>query len=785
VPGPRFPKGGIKLSQSSKNNNGNHKRRKKRLKPLRLIIFIAILVLLTTAGAAMGLVAVSVKDLPPLDDAKLVPATATQIYDQDEKLVTQIGLENRVEVSVSSLPEHVKEAFLAAEDHLFYDHHGIRIKAIFRAAFNDALHFIGIERVFQGGSTITQQLVKMSFLTPEQTIKRKIQEALLSFQLERRYSKDEILGMYLNRIYLGEGAYGVQAAAQVYFGKDAGELTINESAVLAGITNSPSNYSPYVNMEAAMTRRNQVLQDMQTYGFIDEPTYQQVKAEVIPLRQSENAPSRYPYPYFVDYITDRLLASFGEDAVFTGGLKVYTTMDPKIQSYVEAALDKPDNFPASTKNEAGLLQPQGSMVVLDPRDGSIRALVGGREHTQMRALNRATMSPRQPGSSIKPLLAYAPAIEFAGMGPASIIDDAPIKFPAYSNYAPKNDSGGFKGLITMRAALTSSVNIAAVKLLMEHVTMPEAIKFASRMDLNFQALGPAMALGSQEVTPLQLAAAYAAFPNQGIYNTPHAIVKVEDREGNIIYEADPSPRRAMKETTAYLTTSMLQSVVQSGTGTNARLADRPVAGKTGTTDEGKDIWFAGYTPDLVGVVWIGYDQPTRMSRSYGGTFPAKIWREVMTQAHKDKPVQNFVRPAGIVSATVDKKSGLLPGPNTPPEHLVTDLFAAGTVPSETDNVHVLAEVCATTGQLPNEYCPDRITRVMLKLPYSVPENVADFDQRLPTEICDVHSAESAFFPGNNGFPWPDPNYNPGDSDDSDDNNNDPNRNDKPGNGNRR
>jgi len=771
------------MPRRSKDGNGTPKRRKKRLNPVRLLIFITILIMLTGAGAAMGLVAVSIKDLPPLDDAKLVPATATRIYDQDGKLVTQIGLENRVEVSVSSLPEHVKDAFLAAEDHLFYEHHGIRISAILRAAFNDALHLAGIDRVFSGGSTITQQLVKLSFLTPEKSLKRKIQEALLSFQLERRYSKDEILGMYLNRIYLGEGAYGVQAAARVYFGKDAGELTVNEAAVLAGINNSPNNYSPYVNMEAAMTRRNQVLQNMRTYGFIDETVYQQAKAEPIQLSQSENAPSKYPYPYFVDYITDRLLATFGEDAVFTGGLKVYTTMDPKIQGYVEAALAKPENFPASNKNEAGLLQPQGAMVILDPRDGGIKALVGGREHTQMRALNRATMSPRQPGSSIKPILAYAPAIEFKGMGPASVIDDAPVKYPEYGNYEPKNDSGTFKGLITMRAALTSSVNIAAVKLLMEHVTMPEAVKFASRLDLNFQALGPAMALGSQEVTPLQLAAAYAAFANQGTFNSPYAIVKVEDRAGNVIYEANPSPRRAMKETTAYLITSMLQSVVQSGTGTGASLAGRPAAGKTGTTDEGKDIWFAGYTRDLVGVVWIGYDQPTRMSRSYGGTFPAKIWREVMTKAHKDRPVENFVRPAGIVSATVDSKSGLLPGPNTPPEHLVTDLFAAGTVPTETDNVHVLAEVCATTGQLPSEYCPDRITRVMLKLPYSVPKNVADFDQRLPTEVCTVHNADSVLFPvpGENGFPWPDPDYIPNGQEE---NASEPDRNENHGNGNR-
>lgn len=743
--------------KNNKNNSGNNRHRKRKLNVFRLIIFIMILGLLTAVGAVMGLVAVSVKDLPPLDDAKLIPATATQIYDKDDKLVTQIGLENRVEVSINTLPEHLKNAFLTAEDHYFYDHYGIRIKAIFRAALNDALHIVGMERNFQGGSTITQQLVKLSFLTPERSIKRKIQEVFLAFQVERRYSKDEILEMYLNRIYLGEGAYGVQAAARVYFGKDAKELTLSESAVLAGITNSPSNYSPYVNMEGALGRRNQVLQDMQAYGFIDEQTYRQARSEEITLKQEGNNDSKYPYPYFVDYITNRLLASFGEEMVFKGGLKVYTTMDPRIQVYVEKAMATPENFPASNKGEDGLLQPQGAMVVLDPSDGSIRALVGGREHTQMRALNRATMSPRQPGSSIKPILAYGPAIEFNGMGPASIIDDVPVKYPEYRNYAPQNYDGSYRGLITMRTALTHSVNVVAVKLLMEHVSMPEAIKFASRMDLNFQALGPAMALGSQEVTPLQLAGAYAAFANQGIYNKPYAIAKVEDREGNILYESNPSPRRAMKETTAYLLTHMLQSVVQSGTGTNARLSGRPVAGKTGTTDESKDIWFAGYTPDLVGVVWIGYDQPTRMPRSFGGIYPAKIWREVMSQAHEGLPAHNFSRPSGLVSATVDSKSGLLPGPNTPQEHLVTDLFAAGTVPTETDNVHVLAEVCATSGLLPNEYCPERITRVLLKLPYTVPEKVADYDLRMPTEICDVHSADSVFFPGlhDNPFPWSD------------------------------
>ncbi len=731
-----------------------NRRVKRKLNPFRLVIFLLILSFLLATGAAMGLVAVSIKDLPVLNEKNLVPITATQIFDKDGKLVAQIGLENRVRVSINSLPKHVKDAFLAAEDHYFYEHHGVMIKAILRAAVNDALHIIGLDRNFQGGSTITQQLVKLSFLSPERTLKRKIQEVILAVKLERRYSKDEILEMYLNRIYLGEGAYGIQAAAQTYFDKNASDLTVSEAALLAGLTKSPNNYSPFRNAELAVSRRNQVLDDMNRYGFIDTVICQQAKSEELSLKQSKSDTS-YPYPYFIDYVTDQLVEQFGEELVFKGGLKVYTTLDPEIQSFAEKAMANPENFPASKKNKDGVLQPQGATVVLDPENGAIRALVGGREHTHKRALNRATMSPRQPGSAIKPILAYGPAIELLGMGPATVIDDAPVKYPKYKNYEPHNYDGKYRGLITLRTALTHSVNVVAVKLLMEHVTIPKAIQFAQRMDINLKATGPAMALGGIDpgVTPLQLAAAYSAIANNGIYNEPVAILRVEDQEGVTLFKNTPVPRRVMKETTSYLLTSMLQSVVKSGTGTGAQIG-RPAAGKTGTTDEGKDIWFAGYTPDLVGVVWIGYDTPTKMPRSYGGTYPARIWREIMRRAHQDIPARDFKQPPGIVTATVDGKSGLLPGPNTPPEHLVTDIFAAGTVPTETDNVHVLTEVCATSGLLPNEYCPERITRVMLKLPYTVPKIVMDYEQRVPTEICDQHGPEPALSPDgeNNAIP---------------------------------
>lgn len=724
------------------------KRKKRKLNPTRFILFILIIFFLVSAGAAAGLLFVSIKDLPAFNEENLIPANATQIFDNNEQLVTQIGLENRTQVSLSQIPLHVQEAFLAAEDHLFYEHHGIRIEAIARAAINDALHMLGAERNFQGASTITQQLVKLSFLNPERTIKRKIQEAILSFKMESRYSKEEILSMYLNRIYFGEGAYGIQAAAQTYFGRDAGDLTIAQAALLAGIIKSPNNYSPYQNFDLGLSHRNQVLEDMYRYNFINEEEYQQAKAEELVLKQGDANENKYPYPYFVDYITEQLVEKFGEEKVFKGGLKVYTTLDPQIQAYAEKAMANQANFPSSQRDSSGVLQPQGAMVIIEPKTGEVKALVGGREHTHQRSLNRATMSPRQPGSAIKPILAYGPAIELKGMGPATVIDDAPVTYHSYGNYSPRNSGGGYRGLITLRTALTHSVNIAAVKLLMDHVQISNAVNFAARMNINVDPTGPAIALGGLKygVTPLQLAAAYATFANNGLYNDPVSILKVADYDGTVLFEAKRTPRRAMKETTAYLLTDMMKSVVQSGTGTGAQIG-RPAAGKTGTTDEGKDIWFAGYTPDLVGVVWIGYDTPVKMPYSYGGTYPAQIWREVMRQAHQGIPSRDFTRPQGITSATVDNKSGLLPGPNTPPEHMVTDLFASGTVPSKYDNAHVLAEVCATTGLLPNQYCPERITRVMLKLPYTASPAVADYKLRVPTKICDVHGIDSVTNPG--------------------------------------
>ncbi|MDD2444197.1 MAG: penicillin-binding protein 1A [Desulfotomaculaceae bacterium] len=712
------------------------RRAKRKLNYYRLGIVLFSLFIITALCTGATVLYACVKDLPALSPELLESGASTMIYDKDGNLITQLGVKNSVPVALNNVPEQVRNAFLAIEDPRFYQHHGISLRGIARAAWSD----LRSRSIQEGGSTITQQLVKISFLTPEKKVKRKIQEIILSFQVERRYTKDEILEMYLNNIYLGEGAYGIQAAAQTYFGKDVEDLELDEAALLGGLPQAPSAYSPFLDLQAALSRRDMVLDSMARNNFISESQAEKAKAVTPKLDTEEVAGRQYPYPYFLDYITDKLTDRYGEAEVFKGGLKVYTTLDPKIQLAAETAMARRANFPSSNTDANGILQPQGAVAVIEPGTGYIKALVGGREHTQKRQWNRATMTTRQPGSAFKPIAAYGPAVEYKGLGPASVIDDIPTSF---GSYEPRNHDGRYRGLITLRTALTDSVNIAAVKLLMNVTGLGESIRFASGLGIQLDPAhhGASMALGGLHsgVTPLQMAGAYAAFANQGIYTEPAAILRVEKQDGVILEQHVPKQRRAMKPTTAYLVTDMLRSVIQRGTGTGAQIG-RPAAGKTGTTDNGVDIWFVGYTPELATAVWIGYDNnQTPMSQAFGSTYPAGIWQEVMSRALSNASVKDFACPAGIITATVDGKSGLLPGPNTPNDALVTDLFAEGTVPTETDNVHVFAEVCAAGSQLPGQYCVDRVIKPLIKLPYTVPALVEDSTLRMPTETCTVHT----------------------------------------------
>ncbi|MGO0123034.1 transglycosylase domain-containing protein [Desulfothermobacter acidiphilus] len=714
------------------------RRRKKKLNWFRLFSLLVLLAVTFVVAAGAGAVIYSLKDLPAFDPQKLTGDSSTLIYDGQGKLITEIGSQYRVPVKLGEVPLEVQNAFLAVEDSRFYDHRGIDFRGVLRALRNNFTK----RGIYEGGSTITQQLARNCFLTQERSWKRKIQEAVLALAIERHYTKQEILEAYLNHVYFGTGAYGIQAAARIYFNKEVSQLTLKEGALLAGLVQAPSAYAPFENPAAARQRCDQVLDAMVRHGFLEANRAQALKEKPLELHPGATG-SGVTGTYFVDYVTEQLVERYGADRVFREGLRVYTTMDPQIQAVAEKVFNQPQNFPASVADKQGVVQPQGAVVILDPQTGSILALVGGRGQPMVRqGFNRAVHARRQPGSAFKPLIAYAPAIEFLGHSPATVYDDIPVRF---GSYEPRNHDGRYRGLVTLRTALALSINSVAVQLL-NKVGVDQAVAFVARLGIKLDParaqLGIALGGLDEGVTPLQMAQAYAALANQGQLAPATAILRVETRTGAVLEERRVQPLQVMKPTTAYLVTDMLRSAVEKGTGQNARLGSRPVAGKTGTTDEGKDVWFCGYTPELVGVVWIGYDQPRPMKSEFGGGKPALIWRQIMAEALKSSPAKNFARPPGIVSATVDGKSGLLPGPLTPPEDLVTDLFAEGTVPTQADDTRVLVDVCAISGLLATEHCPEKVTKVLIKRPYQVPPFVEDYRLRVPTASCNLHQQPS-------------------------------------------
>ncbi|WP_114638833.1 transglycosylase domain-containing protein [Desulfofalx alkaliphila] len=724
-------------------------RRRRKLNVLRFALVTVIFFAMVIGAAGLAFVYSSVADMPAFSPSDINFAASTEIYDKDDNLVARVGIENRTPVDIKDVPEMVKNAFIAIEDTRFYSHRGVDIYRIFGAAWAD----LKTGSLDQGASTITQQLARQSSVTnigTEKKFRRKVQEMFLAIQIERHLTKDEILQEYLNGIYFGEGAHGIQAASIVYFNKNVDQLTLEEAALLAGLPQAPSAYNPYHNEEVAKNRRNIVLDQMAKHGYITEQEAQEAKNTEITLSSGKlNTATAYPYPYFVDHVTELLIATHGENEVFRKGLRVYTTLDPKIQSAAEEALANENRFPNSSRDEQGNLLPYAAAVVLDVKNGHVKALVGGREHLASRGWNRATDEKRQPGSTFKPIAAYGPAIEYIGKGPASIYDDIPTTFGG--SYTPRNYGGSYRGLITMRQAITVSANLAAVKALQE-AGIGNATKFVSALGLadeNNQLEGLSAALGGirHGVTPLQLAAAYGAFANDGIYSEPVVIRRVERLDGTVLEENTAQQHRAMKSTTAFLITDMLRSAVvgPGATGGAASLPQRDVAGKTGTTDDSTDVWFAGYTTDFVAVTWIGSkSQRQSLPSGYSSGTTASLWRDIMIKAHEGLPERRFSGPPpGIVRATVDNKSGLLPGPHTPDEHMTTDYFVQGTVPTETDSSHVLMEVCADNGLLPNEYCPNRITKVLIKLPYTVDSRVQDYHLRAPTEMCDLHNESNS------------------------------------------
>jgi penicillin-binding protein 1A len=684
--------------------------------------------------------------LPPWDPSKLSGAVSTVIYDKlDHPASSVYAEENRSPISLAQMPPFVPGAFVAAEDNRFYEHGAIDIQGIARALVANIRGGYGSE----GASTITQQLVKLSFLSPQKTTKRKLQEAMLAMKVERSYTKDEILEFYLNRVYFGNGAYGIQTASQLYFGKDAKNLDIAQAAMLAGIVRSPNNYNPFGHPENATARQILVLNQMTTYGKISSADETSAKAEKISF-QSISTNATYPYPYYTDQViseTETVLIKQGmtketaQNLIYHSGLKIYTSLNTKVQEKMEATFADNSLFPPNQNGK----QVQGAMVVLDQHTGEVQALVGGREYTVQRSFNRATQAKRQPGSAIKPIVVYSPALE-KGYTTAQVEDDVPATFGSKTFYDYDNH---YRGLITMRTAVQYSINTYAVKLLSQ-IGPDYGYEFAKKMGIT--SLDPVrdrnLSLGLGGVTvgisPWEMAGAYGTIANTGVYVQPHAIRKIVDNTGQTIYEVKPQQQVALSEQTSYIMTNLLQTVVKAGTGTRAQLGNRPVAGKTGTTSEDVDTWFMGYTPEYTASVWMGFDKEERMYNVAGGDKPARIWKQVMQTATANLPVRSFPQPSGIVHATVCTKSGLLPNAFCPAKEKINEIFVQGTVPRGTCNVHVQAQICADTGQLATPYCPNKITKVFLKRPrFPSGYTPADAAEASPTQFCTLHGPGAA------------------------------------------
>jgi len=610
---------------------------------LRYGLVAAFLLVLFVAGVLAGIVAAYSRNLPDINRmADYQPARSTRIYARDGSLLANLYRENRIWVPVAKIPATVKDAFIANEDHNFYTHHGVDFTGIVRAAVDDFV----THKQFQGASTITQQLARRLFLNDRVELSRKIQEALLAMEIERYYTKDEILERYLNLIYLGSNAYGVDAASHTYFGKPVAALTLGQSAMLAGLVAAPSLYSPYVNPELARERQRHVLERMVESRYITQA--QAHEAYTQPLQLAGERPQGlqgFADPYFTTYAINQLESTFGKQATYEGGLTVYTSLDRNLEKIGQEAVDWGMNAAAAE----GIGAHQAALVSIRPSTGEIVAMIGGTHFSLQNQFNRAYQAHRQPGSSFK-VYVYTAAID-SGMAASSIMDDSPVSYPMGdgSTWSPEDDDHRFMGSVSLRTALAQSRNVVAVKLL-ERLGVDRVIQYAHRMGVK-ATLEPnlSLALGTSVVAPLDQASGFQTLANQGIHIDPSPFRIVKDSLGNVVLDNQfPQQIEVLSAGTAYIMDTMLQDVILHGTGYPNADIGRPAAGKTGTTSDFRDAWFVGFTPDLVTAVWVGNDDYTRMNESYGGNIPARIWARYMKAALKNVAKHDFTFPSDEV-----------------------------------------------------------------------------------------------------------------------------------------
>lgn len=727
-----------------------------------LKMFLVLFILLGFAGfgAFLGIAKGYLDATPTLDLERIENQSETSfIYDRYGNLITPYyGLENRVWASLDEIPKMLQDAVIAVEDVRFYSHHGIDFKRLIGAIINNLRN-----ESIQGASTITQQLIKNTLLTPERSYKRKIQEAYLAIQLEQKYSKEQILEAYLNTSYFGSGNYGVKTAAQDYFGKELKDLTLRECAVLAGILRNPYYYDPRKNLydpnrkpEITYNRTNLVLRLMYENGFITKEQYEEAKLDPnktpeeqgFKVIEKSNRNSLYPMPYFVEYVIldvrDRLMEHYGWTGdegrqkamklIQEGGLRIYTTVDPEVQKIAEEAVYNYKNLPPLanpkdrvTKDSQGneISQPQAAAVVIDHATGEIRAIVGGKTPPQGRFWTNRVTQALAVGSAIKPLSVYGPFIE-AGYPGGIILEDVPVPIKGLEGEwngrgYPRNYDGGFKGLVDVRTAIKNSINVAAARIVQERVGPDYSAEKLLELGITSpqyvnEKIVSDLALGQDGINMVEMAAAYAAIANRGIYQTPVSFTKVLDRDGNEILNKDniQVKRVVFKESTAFILTDWMETVVNSGTGSRAKFS-KPmhIAGKTGTLNDFKGVYFAGFTPYYTATVWIGHDlwKPLK-DNVQGGRYAAPLWRAIMEPIHKDLENRPFYDkpPEGVVRVTVCGVSGKLPNGtlcenDTSGHKLVTEWFPVEAVPKEKCDVHQEVEICKYSGKLASPYCP--------------------------------------------------------------------------------
>jgi penicillin-binding protein 1A len=581
---------------------------------------------------------------------------STLVYDTNDQLVTALFEEHRIGVPLDRISPHVVSALIAIEDKRFYEHHGLDYRRIVKAALANSR----AGEIVQGGSTITQQLVRSLLLTRRQTYSRKLKEAVLALRLEEHYSKPQILEAYLNRIYFGDGYYGIEAAALGYFGKPAAALDAVEAATLVGLIKGPSLYSPSKAPERALERRNLVLSEMQADGDLTAPQLRDALARPLATRAKDrdrhNPRRSREAGYFRDAISRELLERFGAEAVYTGGLRVYTTFDPKLQALAEEAIaSRLRTIPPAADVREPL---QGALVAIEPRTGYVRAIVGGRDYDES-PFNRALDARRQPGSAFKPFI-YAQALE-SGLLPSSQLEhlDEPIE----TQDGPWLPAGEHeRSTVRLRDALALSSNRAAAHLLQD-IGVRRTLDLVARFGISSpMPTVPSVALGTGEMTLYELTSAYGVFANRGVWRAPTVIRRVEDRAGHQIYNSQSSERQVISEATAYLMTSMMADVINQGTATTARSAGylKKAAGKTGTSNDYTDAWFVGYTPQIVTGVWFGYDTPhTIMRRGFAGVVAVPAWARFMIAATSGSRDEWFQRPGSLVPVKLCRISGLL------------------------------------------------------------------------------------------------------------------------------